>query len=167
MPETAAKPAAPTPAKILGACLCALVLLAMAFGALFGDFIVWAIYGTGFVLSPRFFKLAGSILFPLGTIFMMIYFAQSVTHWKQKKFHLVLIGFMVLVIASVPLAPAVAKVAVAVTAKGSGILWNQPLVPTALFCLIAFCKIKSLLNFLQLSRISPRTQENRRIVISE
>jgi len=166
MPETAAKPPALTPVRLFVACLCALVLLLMVLGTLFGDFIVWAVSGTRFVLSPRSHKILGS-LYPLGMIFMLIYSAQSAIYWKQKKFYLVLIGFAVLVVAPVPLAPTVAKVAVAVTAKGIGILWKLRLFPTALFCLIAFCKIKSLINFLQLFRLPLRTQEQRRIVISD
>ena len=170
MPETAAKPAALTPAKLLVARLLVSLLLGMVFAVLLGDFVVWAIFGTRFLLSVRFHSLLPYFQ-GLGVLLLYLFLLQSYQHWKQGKPHYVLIEFFVMVIGGIPLAGLIARLAskAVLFAPISGVpkLYMSLFIPVLLLVLGFACKILTLCRLWRIFTPVFAPQEQRRIVISD
>jgi len=169
MPETAVKPAALTPAQVFYSRFLVLLLLGMIFAALFGDFVVWTVFGTRFLLSPRFHSLL-PYFGGCGMILLYLFLWQSHQDWKQGKPHYVLIGLFVLVIGGIPLAPFVAHfVAKVGFAPIPGVpKWYMSLfIPILLLVLGFACKLLTLSKIWRIVAPVFASQEQRRFVVSK
>ena len=170
MPKTAAKPAALTPAKLLAVRLCVLMLLGMVFALLLGDFVVWAIFGTRFLLSVRFHSLLPYFQ-GLSVLLLYLFLWQSYRHWKQDKPHYVLVEFFVLVIGGIPLAGLIARLASKVVlftpVAGVAKPYMSLFIPILLLVLGFACKLLTLSKVWRIVAPVFKPQDQRRIVISE
>ena len=167
MLETKTLSAAPSPVKLLIGYSCVVLLLGVIFATLFGDFVAWAIYGTRFILSRRFHNL---LSYSQGAFVMLLfsYINQAKKDWKEKKFHLIFIGFVILGAGAIPLASLTARMVILVTTVGLT-AFNRPLIPNlALLLVMALaCKTITLWSILRTFLSAFETQDQRRIVISE
>ncbi len=159
-----------SPVRLLVARICVGLLLGMIFVALFGDFVVWAVYGTRFILSQRFHKLTPIIL-GFGVLLIYLFIWQSYQDWKQGKPHYILIGFFVLVIGGIPLARLVAAFVVKVTifAPTVGVpkFYTSLFIPVLLLVFGFACKVLTLSKLWHIAVPVYKPQEQRRIAISD
>ncbi len=153
--------------RLLVARLLVMLLLGMIFAALFGDFVVWAVYGTRFILSPRFHKLE-PILLGFSVLLIYSFMWQGLALWKQRKYHFALLGFVALAVGGVSCAPICAIVIRLVAAKGAATLAHPKAISLAmLMLLILACKCSAAMSIWQLTRPIFREQDQRRVVISK
>jgi len=166
MPETAVKPAALTPAQVFYSRFLVLLLLGMVFAALLGDFVVWAIYRTRFILSRQFYNLLPDFQ-GASTMLLFSYINQAKKDWAERKFHLIFVGLFMLTVGAIPVAPLAAKMAVLITKVGLA-AFNLPSVPNLVLLLTAAlaCKIITLWRVVRLFSVA-FAEDRRRIVISE
>ncbi len=143
------------------------LLIGLVLAALFGDFFVWAILGAKFLQSAQFHRMEPSLQ-GLSTILLFLFMAQAQKGWKQGKAHFVLLGFIGLIAAGVPLAPICAALVQIATAKGL-IIFSRPTVLflTLLLALSVACKYKTLICFWRLVQPVFKPQDTRQIIISK
>lgn len=166
-PENQPQPVVPSPAGPLVGRVCVGLLLGMFFVALFGDFVVWTVYGTRFMLSPRSHQM-DSIFAGATGLFVLLFVAQAKTDWNQGKRHLVLIGLFMLILGAIPSAQLCAFHVRFVTVKGAAVLMHPKIAfLTALLLLILACKCKAFSNIWQIAGPAFKPQDERRIVISK
>ncbi len=169
MPEPAQQPSAPSPGKLFVSRIAVAVLLVMFVTALFGDFFVWAIYGTKFVLSPGFRQVESWLRGLTGMSFMgFLTFEKGSEHLQNNRWKPFLLGALMFIFASLPIAKSCALLARFATVNGIGAL-AQPkhLILVLLAMLIFPCKCRAGFILWRLVRKSSEPRETRRIVISE
>ena len=166
-PENSPQPVVPSLAGLIVYRICAGLLLGMIFVALFGDFVVWAVYGTGFMLSPRFHKLTPMFL-GFGVLLIYIFMWQAYTLRKQGKTHLALLEFLAFLAGGLPAGLFCALLLRLFTAKGVAVMMHPKIaLLTALLLLIFACKRRAFSIVWQLVKSAFEAQDERRIVISK
>ncbi len=171
MPEPAQQPNPPSPAKRL---VWATILLLMYATALFGDVIVWAIYGTKFVLSPIFHQIEEGLRDLTCISFMgFLIFERGAEYLQRNRWKPFLFGVLMVLVASVPLAKPCALLVQFAMVKGVMAL-SQPKIALLVVVLLAVvlllvfaCKCKAMFTLWRLLRSSSGPRETRRIVISK
>lgn len=167
MPETVDTPAMPSPNK-LTVRIAGLILLLIFTTALFGDMFIWSVYGTKFILSPRFKSIEGWLRDFIGVSWIgFLIFEKGAEHLQKNRWKPFLVGTLIAIAGSIPLAKPGALLVHSATVKGTSIL-AQPIVVSlvALFLLVFVCKCKTISSIWKLLSVS-KPQEQRRIVISE
>lgn len=167
MPETAAKPSVPPPNK-LTVRIAGLILLLIFAAALFGDVLVWAAYGTKFVLSPRYKNIEGWLRDLIGVSWIgFLIFEKGAEHLQKNRWKPFLFGMLTVIVGSIPLAKPGALLVHFVIVKGTPAL-AQPKIAwlVALFLLVFACKCKTIGSVWNLLLLS-KPQDPRRIVISD
>ena len=139
----------------------------MIFVALFSDFVAWALYGTRFVLSPRFHKLTPMFLgFSVLLIYLFMWQAQTLR--KQGKVHLALLEFVAFIAAGLPAGLFCALLFRLFTTKGAAVLTHPKIAfLAALLLLIMACKCRAVGAIWQLVKPAFKVQDERRIVVSK
>lgn len=166
-PEHCPQPAEVSPARLFVARICVGLLFSMIFVALFGDFVVWAVYGTRFILSPRFHKLTPLFL-GFGVLLIYSFMWQASVLWKQGKAQLALLEFVTFLAGGIPAGLFCVFLFRLFAAKGYAVLMRPKIAfLTALLLVILACKCKALGAIWQLVRLAFRVQDERRIVISK
>ena len=139
----------------------------MIFAALFGDFVVWAVYGTRFILSPRCHKLTPLFL-GFGVLLVYSFMWQAFVLWKQGKAHLALLEFVTFLAGGLPAGLYCASLFRLFAVKGTAVLMHPKIAfLAALLLLILACKCRAVSNIWQFVGPAFKAQDERRIVISK
>lgn len=168
MPEPDKQPTPLSPARRAVVWAALAFLLLMFLTAWFGDIFVWAIYGTKFILSPRFHQAEGW----LGSFFFVAWmgfmtFEGGAEHLKQKRWRSFLLGMLTYIIATMPFARPCALLVRFVTVKGTIVLAQPKFMILAVFLLVVFaCKCRAAFILWRLVRAASKPREMRRIVVS-
>lgn len=166
MLEPAQQPNPPSSAKRL---VGATILLLMYAIALFGDVIVWAIYGIKFVLSPIFHQTEEGLRDLTGISFMgFLIFERGAEHLQRNRWKPFLFGVLMVIVASLPFAKPCALLVRFAMVKGVTSL-SQPKITLliGILLLVFACKCKAMFTLWRLLRSSSGPRETRRIVISK
>lgn len=166
-PDKQPVPLSPARRAVVWAALALLLLMFLT--AWFGDIFVWAIYGTKFILSPRFHQAEGWLgSFSLIPFLGFIAFEGGAEHFKQRRWRPFLLGVLTFIIATMPFARPCALLVRFVTVKGTIVLAQPKFTLLAVFLLLVFaCKCRAALILWRLVRTSSKPRETRRIVVSE
>lgn len=144
------------------------VLVFMFVMALFGDIFVWAIWGTKFVLSPRFHQAETWLNGFISVSFLSFMgIDKGLQHLQQRKWKLFLVAFLTFFVAAMPFAKPCALFVRLATVKGVAALFHPiHILLIAFLILVFFCKCKIVFSLWRLLRPS-QPRETRRIVVSE
>lgn len=119
MPEPNEQPAARSAIKAAAGYVSGVLLLLMFILGLFGDLLVWAVWGTRFVLSPRFhqaeFWLNGLLAV---SFFSFIGLDKGLQHFQQRRWKPFLIALLTFIVATMPFAKPFALLVRFATVKG-------------------------------------------------
>ena len=148
----------------------AVVLLLLMFAwELFGDFVLWAVLGTRFILSPRFSKMESEIGHPfMGGLVVLVFLGmeRAVERLRQRQWKPLVIPFFVFIFGMMPAATGCALLARLMARKGIAVLAHPRVFAVCLLMSLIFtCKFKAIREIWRLIKPAFKPQPPKRFVI--